>query len=816
MPRRLKAKSVTMPAVEWGGTGTNAAQTINLDDVVATLPPDERPEVINIAWAGDSLLICERDKDGSVRVRNERAPYCGFVKNEDVTDTLRRALQSDPRVFGVSVVGDYHRIQFKNRFECMDLCLAMHSRGIQTYEGDVNPVRRWMTDNRPRLANHRILFLDIETDSRVTFSRKEEMRVLAWAVEDEAGKRKVGVLDADTDEAEARLLQRLLNVMADYDLICAWNGDRFDFPVLFARFEKRRLPFVQARWLFLDQMLIFQRMNMMAAESGEEKTSMALGAIATALLGVGKDDFDASKTYEAWAAGDDERRKMVRYCANDTNLLKRIEEKTGYVGLLRTLAETCNVFPDTRGANPTIQAEGFLLQLGADQGYRFPTVKIGGVRDKYLGAYVMEPQTNGITKNVHVADFAGLYPSIIVTWNMSPETLAQGEEHQRCTDEFAKTGIVPAGYSYVSLTGCFFRTDVEGILPHAVKEVMRLRKHWNKLKASLPPGTEAWVAANRKATAYKIAANSFYGVVGSPMSRFFSREVAESVTQAGKWLILQTIDAAVARGMSAVYGDTDSVFITGANRTDFEVFVQSCNVDLYPSVLREQGCRENLIDLAYEKEFERLIITTAKKYAGRYAHFKGTLANEHSKPEVKGLEFKRGDSLKLTRNFQAEVVDLLVGMTNGGHEDPQTFVEVVERWQNKILHGTLLLEDIVLAKRLNKSLNEYAQKIKNDGEPGRQLPHIEIAKKLAAKGEDMGEGVKVQYFIADAKHPDGPLYLPVSEWKGQVDRFEVWEKMVYPPTERLLAAAFPTFDWTPWGKTRPKAVRKKKDKNAEP
>lgn len=784
-------------------------------DQRAEVVVDERPEVLNIAWQADSLLICERDKDGLIRVRNERAPYCCFVKNEDVTDSLRRALQSDARVFGVSVVADYHRIQFKNRFECMDLCLAMHSRGITTYEGDVNPVRRWMTDNRPRLGNHRILFLDIETDSRVTFSRKEEMRVLAWAVEDEAGKRKVGVLDEDTDEAEARLLQRLLNIMADYDLVCAWNGDRFDFPVLFARFEKRRLPFVQARWLFLDQMLIFQRMNMMAAESGEEKTSMALGNIATALLGVGKDDFDSSKTYEAWLAGGDERRKMVRYCVNDTNLLKRIEEKTGYVGLLRTLTETCNVFPDTRGANPTIQAEGFLLQLGADQGYRFPTVKIGGLKERYKGAYVMEPQTSGITKNVHVADFAGLYPSIIVTWNMSPETLVQGELHKQLTAEYANTGKVPAGYSYVTLTGCFFRTDVEGILPHAVKEVMRLRKYWNKLKSSFPPGTPEWVAANRKATAYKIAANSFYGVVGSPMSRFFSREVAESVTQAGAWLIMQTIDAAVARGMVAVYGDTDSVFIAGGSRTDFEVFVQACNIDLYPRVLVEMGCKENLIDLAYEKEFERLVICCAKKYCGRYVHYKGTNANDDSKPEVKGLEFKRGDSLKLTRNFQAEVVDLLVGMKNGGHEDPQTYVEVVERWQARILHGNLELDDIVLAKRLNKSLGEYSQKFKNDGDPARQLPHIEIAKKLAAKGEDMGEGVKVRYFIADAKHPDGPLYLPVSEWKGNVDRFEVWEKMVYPPTERLLAAAFPAFDWAPWGKARPKPSRKKKEADAD-
>lgn len=772
---------------------------------------DARPELLNVAWAGDSLLVVERDPDKHIRIRQERAPYCCFLKIADVPDQLLRALNNDQRITSVGQDGSHLRVQFRRRDECLDICQALKDKGIATFEGDVNPVRRWMTDRMPRLGAHRIGFLDIETDSRLPFSRKEEMRILCWALEGKDGTRKVGVLEEDTDEAEAQLLHRLLGEMQSFDLIAAWNGDRFDFPVIFARLEKLRINYQQARWLWLDQMVIFQRMNMMAAESGEEKTSFALGAIATALLGVGKDQFDASKTYEAWAAGGDERRKMVRYCVNDTNLLKRIEEKTGYIELLRTLAETCNVFPDTRGANPTIQAEGFLLALGAAKDYRFPTAKIGISSERYKGAYVMEPQVTGITKNVHVADFASLYPSIIVTWNMSPETLVTGAEHSALAQQYADTGIVPAGFSYVTLTGCFFRTDHEGILPHAVKEVMRLRKYWNKLKSSLPPGTEAWVAANRKATAYKIAANSFYGVIGSPMSRFFSRDVAESVTQAGAWLIMKTIDAATARGMVSVYGDTDSVFIAGTDRTEFEVFVQWCNEDLYPDELKKLGCKENLIDLAYEKEFERLIIQTAKKYIGRYVHFKGTNANEDSKPEVKGLEYKRGDSLLLARNLQAECIDLLVGMKNGGHEDPVTFVEVVERFQARILHGNLELEDVVLAKRLNKSLGDYVQKVKKDGEDARQLPHIEIAKKLAAQGQDMGEGVKVRYFIADAKHKNGPLYLSADEWAGNVDRNEVWDKMVYPPTERLLAAAFPQYDWKPWAKTRPTAKRKKKD-----
>src|SRR5690606_28945873 len=157
-------------------------------------------------------------------------------------------------------------------------------------------------------------------------------------------------------------------------------------------------------------------------------------------------------------------------------------------------------------------------------------------------------------------------------WNMSPETLIVGQEHDDLTAVWDTTGAtIDGSVSHAPMTNRFFRTEREGILAHAVKEVMRLRKVWNDRKSAEPPGSNAWVAANRKATAYKIAANSFYGVVGSPMSRFFSRNVAESVTQAGAWLILETIKAAEFRNMVAGYGDTDSIFIAGCGRTEFEI-----------------------------------------------------------------------------------------------------------------------------------------------------------------------------------------------------------------------------------------------------
>lgn len=782
---------------------------VRVEDAIVDLPnqttiaPDVPPVrgLLNVAQNKDNLIIVERNGD-EVIIRERAAEFSCFIRN-DIDEATKRKIRSHRAVKGMLEEGDWIRVIWKSSFEREDLCKKLEADGVRTYEGDVGAVRRYLTDHKIPHVTPRLCFYDIETDSRVPvrLAAEGKARILCWSVIGADGKVTVGVLDEDTDVAERALLQRLIKTLEQYDQVTSWNGDNFDFPATKARCSQRRISVNFDRWLWLDQMDLFIRMNTMAAESGEEKASYSLQAISMALLGVGKDDLDASRTYDYWVAGGEERQKLVRYNVTDVKRQLGIEQKTGYIALLQTLAETTNVFADSRGMNPTIQAEGFLLRLGADRNYRFPSNFERGHSDRFKGAYVMEPQGSGIIKNVHVGDFASLYPSIIVTWNMSPETLIADEA-------LAQASALDEPYCTAPITGTCFLTREEGILPHAVKEVMRLRKYWNDLKASYPPGSDEWVSANRKATAYKIAANSFYGVIGSPMSRFFSRDVAEAVTQAGAWLIQETMAAAEARTMHSIYGDTDSLFIGNCTRTQFEVFVEWCNHDFYPVKLKDLGCKENLIKLAYEKEFERIIFISAKKYVGRYVHFKGTMADASSKPEVKGLEYKRGDSIRVARNFQAEVIDLLVGMEHGGHEDTETFDEVIARWQASILNDTLTIDDISMAKRLNKPLNEYARKRTKDGGWAKQLPHIELARKMIERGEDVREGTKVTYFVYDASHKGDVEYRLKEEWDGTFDRYECWEKLTWPPTQRLLEAAFPGHPWDDqYGSVRPKAPR---------
>lgn len=728
---------------------------------------------------GDLVFVI-RDGDKLSMLRR-RAQYSCFLKSDDVDPELMLELRDSQFVIGILEEDGWIRISFIDRWKRRKGCEYLHRYGVQTYEGTVSPVLRCMADENHEVVRPRIAYLDLETDSRVSFAKMELMRILCWAVVDENGNEFYDSLVSNSDRREKDLLDSLWRTLEPYDLILAWNGDKFDFPVLKARNERRGITVDMRRWLWLDHMELFIKSNAMAAKSGEEKASYKLGDVAQELLGYGKADLDASKTWEHWKVGGRLRKKLIDYNVKDTTLMRDIEKKTGYIDLLIAVCQVCGVFPDSYGMNKMTQAEGYMQRLGLSIDYKFPTRLDRGEGEQYRGAYVMEPTRTGIIKDVHVADFSSLYPSIITTWNMSTETKTKDED----------SALSP-------LTGIRFKTEPEGILPKAISDMVRLRKKWSDLKEKEPPGSDAWIDYDRRSTASKITANSFYGVVGTMYSWLFDPEVAESVSLCGKWLIEETIKIAVARGMEVIYADTDSIFVVGSSKAVFEGFVRECNTELYPKLLSELSCKDNHIKLAYEKQFERIVFTKKKRYVGKYKHYKGTKASADSRPEIKGIEYKRGDSLSLARDLLKDVVYKLVGSKPS--EDPDEYDELMNSWFERIITGELELKDVVVSKRLSKNLKAYPKIKKKNGDWKKQPPHVEVAKLMREEGEDVQAGTKIDYVIVG--RDDGVIPVPASKWDGELDRYALWNEQVAKPTVRLLVAAFPEKKWDNWLKMK--------------
>lgn len=817
------------------------------------------------AWTDDKnvwLVVADTDSPEPGRTRRLKAPakHVAFFVDFDSEDL--RALARDPRIAAITpdVMPGSMRVEFKTSWDRRRLCDAIGEKirdaaradaisGIfsekapRILEADVGPVRRLFSDNgKLEIGNPRVGFFDLETDSRVTFADAVagKARILSWAMEG-LGFAAEGVLAEDTHEAEARLLDEFFAAADRFDCLVAWNGDGFDFPVIKARAQARKTrhpgapkePLIMERWCWLDQLQVFKKYNQ-AHDSGEERTSFRLNAVATHLLGEGKDDFDAAKTWEAWAAGGEERARMQRYNVKDTALLPRIEEKTGFVAMHLAVCQVTRCLPDSASLAATQQGDGFLLRLGAEHGHRFPNKprwSEDSAPDPFKGAYVMDPKVVGAIDDVHVCDFAGLYPSIMRTWNMSEDTLLRG----RAPEDVPSCKLPDRDVR--------FRVDKRGIYALALDTLVAKRAEYTKRADAAEPGSEEWSRFKRLSSAYKIIANSFYGIVGSPYARFFSPTIAEGVTQTGAWLIRYVMEVAERSGMTPIYGDTDSAFAQGDAAT-FEHIVDELNAN-WPALTANLGCTECRIKLEFEKSFKRLVLVSKKRYAARFARYKGKDAPADMKPEVKGLEYKRGDTIRLAREMQSELIDALLSPAPPSIEEAKEFVS---KWRRRVLEEPLSLADVTLSQAV-KSLDEYkdrftskkcgggsskakcgydfggvevtyergtprAEKCPKCGEPRKFYPHpahVRVAKMLKARGEDVTAGTRVEFVIVRAAEDvDETMRVAPASDPGvldAVDRDAYWDNRVLPATARVLEVVFPGTSWDESAAKRAKAAK---------
>lgn len=803
---------------------------------------------------GDRSYLVEREGDG-IRIRSVPARWSFFVSG--LEDSDRAALGRDRRVIGVREDGRYTRVDCRNRWARKDIVeilerAARKTTGVEVLEADVSPIVRLLADV-PSLQvdpDPRLGYFDLETDSRASFNqaRTGEARILSWALCGPDGETEAAILAEDTDAAERELIQGFLRAAKRFDVLLAWNGDGFDFPVLQTRagvleVELDGRPVPWNRWCWLDHLEVFKKYNQHSDGGGEQKASFKLDHVATYLLGEGKSDFDANETWAAWAAGGEARERLLRYNVQDTKLLPRIEGATGFLGLHLAVCHICRVFADTHSLHATAQGDGFLLRLGADHGYRWATrPEFGDNPPKpFKGAFVMEPRRLGVVDNVHVCDFAGLYPSIMRTWNMSPDTkLGPGDADELADRAVTFSGATPAvapGLCQLPGRGTWFRTDRDGMFRIALDSLVAKRAEYTAEMKRHPAGSVEHERFKRLSGAFKIVANSFYGITGSPYSRFFDPEIAEGVTQTGRWLLERVIEEAKNRGLDPFYGDTDSVFVAGeaeSMRQLVEAMNESWRGRLEPwGIGPDQPMH---VDLDFEKTFRRIIIVSAKRYAGTYLVYKGKAALEDAKPEVKGLEFKRGDTIRLAREMQSEIVHTLLRV--GPIPPPAEIRTIVDRYRDRVIHGELSLDDVRITQSLSKRVEEYVDRFNTDrcrcgfafdgtgGDgpdtcPSCNVPraktsqpaHVRVAQLLRERGEPLNEGARVAYVIVGSAKTLEAIPANDPGALERADRRYYWERRIYPATERILEHVYPNVK--SWGESKVERKQRVQELNGQ-
>jgi DNA polymerase elongation subunit (family B) len=138
--------------------------------------------------------------------------------------------------------------------------------------------------------------------------------------------------------------------------------------------------------------------------------------------------------------------------------------------------------------------------------------------------------------------------------------------------------------------------------------------------------------------ALKVMMNSIYGLFGSDgIFEFQDYRVAELVTAFARGKLLEMKDLANRSGMNIIYGDTDSIFVSGVSGEPIPVgaFIASCKQKLK-------------VDVEHQNKFVRSILIGKKHYIG---------IQPDGKVIVKGMEGKKRDRPAFFRRVFVQLVD---------------------------------------------------------------------------------------------------------------------------------------------------------------
>jgi DNA polymerase elongation subunit (family B) len=416
----------------------------------------------------------------------------------------------------------------------------------------------------------------------------------------------------------------------------------------------------------LDLWLYLKRENLSDLEN------LKLNTVAKHFLNDEKRDLPPKQIFSSYLEGPGGRWRVAAYCRQDCKLVLDLVEKIEALPSIWEMAKvTCTAPEDILFRGQQLKVYTQLVLQALETNYlvedREEDKEAERSSEKYEGATVVEPLPGYYHEPVFCLDFASLYPSLMRTKNISPDTLvAAGAAAAVPVHEIS----VRAGVAHRFVKG----SVRVGLLPRILEQLLTERKRVKRLmEAEKDPRRRALL--NSKQLALKISANSVYGACGATQGRLSFRECAEATTAAGRDAIAFTCSYISALpGHGIVYGDTDSAFLKIPPEHHAlglrELFglgerlaaaVTQAIADAHEGEL----CH---IKLEMEKMLRPLVLYKKKRYTGL------CFEDPDKPPKVltKGLEMVRKDACALTKEAQRGVVDALLKRT-----DPRQAAAVV-------------------------------------------------------------------------------------------------------------------------------------------
>jgi DNA polymerase I len=416
--------------------------------------------------------------------------------------------------------------------------------------------------------------------------------------------------------------------------------------ILHDKYKNTDEPFCQGR-------IVWDTLQAYADLQPTKLSDSSLESVSQKELGEGKHQHEMSIT-EMWER---DIGQLIEYNCKDSVLVYRIDEKRHVTTFYDTLRRWTGCGWENLFSNSQMWDIYLLRKVHGK--CALPTTRNENT-GKIVGAEVFLPPA-GIHEWVCLLDLKSLYPSIIITFNMSPETLVRGEPE-------------PGRKVYNLTNGISFYAEPQGLLPTVLLELLAERKKYKTEQDKYAFGTPEYDTYFNLQTAVKVHMNALYGAMLYNNFRLKTREIGESITYCGREIIKWIRSEVQNLGFKVIYGDTDSVFFSILEKMlqiivpIFTGVVEHLNKNLEIKVENLGGSRENChIRIEAKKVYSKIFMTTKKgkkneaakkRYAGRVVWEGG---KEIDEPDIMGFEVRRSNSSEIARELQKKSLKVLIG-----------------------------------------------------------------------------------------------------------------------------------------------------------
>ncbi|MEM1685534.1 MAG: DNA polymerase II [Acidilobaceae archaeon] len=617
---------------------------------------------------------------------------------------------------------------------------------VYIIRGDIreDPVKA----NIDPLKDLRIMAFDIEVYNAQKTPDPRKDPIIMIGIMSYPGDSEPLILEAD-DDSDVRLIREFIDEVKrrDPDIIVGYNQNRFDWPYLIERARihgiqldvgRRRGGVPQSS--AYGHISVPGRLNVDLLDFAMEIREVKVKSLDEVADYLGVMPRDKRVLLEWWEIGeywrDKSKRDILRAYLRD-DVLSTMGLALKLLPFGAQMSQVSGVPLDqVMTASVGYRLEWRLMREAFKRGELIPNREERG-EEGYEGAIVLEPKP-GIHDNIAVLDFASMYPSIMVKYNVGPDTLVKPGE------DYINVNIAPeVGYK--------FRVEPPGFFKATLERFLKWRKDIKNIMAKLDKDSLEYRLLDERQKAIKVLANASYGYMGWSSARWYCRECAEAVTAWGRNLIKSAISKAKELGLTVIYGDTDSIFVK---------YEPEKISKLIEYVEEELG-----FDIKIDKVYSKIFFTEAKKrYVG--------LTTE-GKIDVVGFEAVRGDWSDLAKETQAIVAEIILKTGSTAKA-----VDYVRETIKRLREGKIDMSKLIIWKSITRKLTDYKA----------EQPHITAAKLMVKQGIRVEPGVKVGYVIVKGSGQLSARAKPY--FMASIEEIDVEyyiEKQIIPAALRILS-----------------------------